>query len=147
MDLAPTQASDTASIRLSPSGPAPTSATTPATVAPATNQSLGTQAVTTAVGPAPPPLPASGNVMVIVVSGAGSNTLALTGLRCTSTAVTGQVQGGGTVRLDLSAALLQLQEVATIGSPRFSGSIEQQGSRLQFKGTRAEASVALRATC
>jgi hypothetical protein len=94
-----------------------------------------------------PTLATGTNVMVIVVSGAGSNSFALTQLQCSAATVRAAVQGGGSVVLTLSTSVLALTAVKDVGSPRFAGAVEHKGALIRFQGTSTGTSAALQASC
>jgi hypothetical protein len=89
----------------------------------------------------------AGDLLSVIVSGAGSSTKALVDPQCSATSVTAQVQGGGSIVLTLAGSVLQLQAVPPLGSPRFVGSVNRQGAVVRFQGTSTGTSAALAVTC
>ncbi len=85
--------------------------------------------------------------MIVVVSGGGSSTLALSGPKCSAATVTANVRGGGTVTVTLASRTLALAGVQALGSLHFSGTVQRQGSTVRFQGTTTGTSAALALTC
>jgi hypothetical protein len=86
-------------------------------------------------------------VMIVVVSGGGSSTLTLSHPKCSATSISADVQGGGTATVTLAAQQLALSNVQPLGSPRFVGTIQRQGSTIRFQGTSTGTTAALALTC
>lgn len=115
-------------------------------IAPATNSAFGSAPAATVNAPAPPTVSATGDLLAIVVAGAGSSSSAVTVARCSAEAITGQV-GGGSLTLNLSSNALHLQNVSPIGTIDFTGALSRHGSTVRYTGSATGTSVTLQVAC